>query len=211
MRINEIAPGEKLGMTFPSSIGKVKFDALLSKMHLSNNVMTKFLEDCSGSIMVMQNAQQFLYRGTNNAPDVFMGRTRNDRKSRETDQSIQDKIDEIMIAAGYTALRSNSIFCSSDASFAGQFGEAYLIFPVNGFSYTWSIEIDDFVMMDNIADELKNPNFLNNYRFRNNSSLKSALKSGNEILVHGSYYAFESQKYKNLLSKLLGIGKPDAY
>jgi hypothetical protein len=33
----------------------------------------------------------------------------------------------------------------------------------------------------------------------------SALKSGNEILINGEYYAFHVGKFKDILSALLGI------
>ena len=38
-----------------------------------------------------------------------------------------------------------------------------------------------------------------------NKDFNAALKSGNEVLINGEYYAFDLAKFKDILSGLLGI------
>ena len=66
----------------------------------------------------------------------------------------QDVYDKSIAKAGFKALRSNSIFTSGDSSLAFGFGSSrYIIFPVNGFNFTWSHSKRDIVIG---SDELKN-------------------------------------------------------
>lgn len=41
-----------------------------------------------------------------------------------------------------SALRLNSVFCTSDVNHAGHFGSQYVIFPLDGFRYTYTTQPD---------------------------------------------------------------------
>jgi hypothetical protein len=129
MRLYELKPGRK------------------KEFHPSNTEepqsFTTFLANCSESIAAMREAKSFLYRGTYGAHDIFLGRPRENRKTTDTSPTLQKEWDKIYTSAGFTALRSNSIFCSADIHVADSYGHSYIIFPINGFSFTWSPKIYD--------------------------------------------------------------------
>ncbi len=87
-----------------------------------------------------------LYHGVHSRPSIFFGRTMNDRRPQATDPEIAKLIDLKLSEAGFTAIRSNSIFCSGDSLLTSNFGPTYCIFPINGFSFTWSRKIRDFTI-----------------------------------------------------------------
>lgn len=171
-----------------------------------------FLSDCSESISAMKQANHFLYRGIeSDVPDIFIGKSRNKRKPLDTDPSISNSFDKILSASGFTSLRSNSIFCTGSYHQAGNYGDEFLIFPVNGFSYTWSPYVGDFTMdvsrtLPRLLKWKKTPKeIVNQYQYTN-QNLSTALTSGNEITITGAYYAFYASKYEEYLYPII-IGK----
>lgn len=136
MKIYEVEPGEKL-----------KFEPSNTDTERS---FGKFLADCSESIAAMQEAKGFLYRGLaesgskNKLPSIFLGRPRLSRSPMDTQKDIQQEFDSILTKNGFTATRSNSIFCSGNVGQASSYGSIYLIFPKNGYQITWSSLVKDF-------------------------------------------------------------------
>ena len=103
-------------------------------------------KECSQFVSEMKKAKRLLFRGIDTTKhDVFYGRPRVDRQPMDTNIEIQRKIDKLLLVAGFKALRSNSIFATSDASQAEEYGEPYFIFPKNGYSFTWSSKHSDWV------------------------------------------------------------------
>jgi hypothetical protein len=129
MRIDELKPGQKKKFV-PSNTKE-------------GQTFTTFLNQCSESIIAMKEAKGFLYRGLNANADIFIGRPRENRKAKDTSAPLHREMDKLFSAAGFTALRSNSIFCSGDINTADTYGDLYIIFPINGFSFTWSPIVDD--------------------------------------------------------------------
>jgi hypothetical protein len=98
------------------------------------------------SLAAVRQAGGFLYRGIqskNATPDVFVARSRDDRKPRDTAAATQQKVDELLAQAGFGALRSNSIFVSGGRSQASSYGMVHMIFPVTGAAITWNKNIYD--------------------------------------------------------------------
>lgn len=136
MLINEVEPGQKEKFV-PSNTDE-------------NRTFQKFLSDCSQSIEAMKSAKKFLYRGiTNPEHGIFVGRSRDNRDTRDSSSMLSGKVDEILKAGGLTAIRSNSIFCTSVLSDANFYGTQYIIFPKNGFDFTWSPKVSDFTAFAN--------------------------------------------------------------
>lgn len=193
MKINEIdtdlQPGEKRQFEPSNTDASRSWD--------------KFVSDCSESIKAMQTANKLLYRGVRNKanmPEIFVGSSRKDRKPLDSGQKMQGVFDQVLADKGFIALRSNSIFCTSMYEFAVGYGPVYAIFPVNGFKFTWSSEVDDlteFMYNRNIefTHEMTSymqthPDFVRSYKQDN---LVSALYSENEIFINGQYYAFRNR------------------
>lgn len=63
-----------------------------------------------------------------------------------------------MIDNGFNARRSNSLFCTSDYNQASDYGTPYVVFPVNGFSFTyWDNCKDLFVEINEHLKEVGLP------------------------------------------------------
>lgn len=103
---------------------------------------------CSDILKIYQSTGQMLYRGTKtNFGIAYIGTPRTERIPTSSNASINDAFNRAMEKLGYQARRDNSLFCSSSQSHAAGFGSnIYVIFPLNGFDYTWSRAVGDMVL-----------------------------------------------------------------
>lgn len=176
--------------------------------------------NCSEALREMRYAERVLYRGQKIFKgNEYKGYSRNDRKSKDTDYETNVKINQILAQFGFTALRNNSIFCTSNIADARSYGMIYYIFPIDGFKFTWSRRYDDFYVrvMEYMTPEQreiwlekveKDPeSFIKNGEFRDekSSSLQDAILSKNEIYICGQYYALLTGEYGKSLDKFLGF------
>ena len=106
----------------------------------------KFIErNCSEFIAQAQASRKFLYRGeTRDLGEYSMGHSRENRRPRDTDIKVQQVVDQLLSRQGFKALRGNSIFTISDIKQAYGYDLVYVIFPLNGFDYTWSHKFADW-------------------------------------------------------------------
>lgn len=177
--------------------------------------------ECSDAVQAISQENKFLYRGMKLGNSVarffklkpslkiFLGMPREDRKPVDVSVETQGKYDSYLRKFGMTALRSNSIFCTSNKLFAERYGTTYLIFPKNGFDFTWSPDTSDLTddikvawitkrfpvrfseRYENVTDISFNDwlrYYFSQHEFYNKDFV-SALKSGNEILIRGEFYA----------------------
>lgn len=92
-----------------------------------------------------------LWRGIGGkVPEIFASRSRENREARDSSDEGQRVVDLALKAKGFTALRSNSIFATSDWDRAENYGTVYAIFPKNGFHYTWSVRHDDIIIDEHL-------------------------------------------------------------
>jgi hypothetical protein len=176
----------------------------------------------------MQKADTFLYRGVDRsieAKPIFVANSPEDRKPIGQTQREQYILDMLLSLEGFEALRSNSVCCSSTQAEIIRFGTPYIIFPINGFSFTWSSVINDIGSNWDLRMELGEwdkdytqairnneikisdcgiTEFVKNCGFKN-SDMRNALRSGNEISIHGRYFAI-SCYYRDIVSEYFGIG-----
>ena len=129
MRIYEIAPGEK------RIIHKLKFKKMWQKL---------IIPHCSEILKIYSLSNKVLYRGIENqVSTIFRGTSRIDRKPRDSYLMLSELFELGLKHLGMTALRSNSIFAISDEEIAKNFGnQTFIIFPINGFEYTWTKHTD---------------------------------------------------------------------
>lgn len=185
-----------------------------------SDVIELIKNKCSDFLNISIGIKTPIYRGRRgeNGP-VIIGQSRIGRNNLSTDDYIAEKIDEKLSEQGFTALRSNSIFCTPRYQIANSFahGKVYFIFPVNGFSFTWSPIINDLTTDYNVfADRvkrykdsgvlptiavknqrdftniIKNVDDMSSKEFVKfyqfkNDDLKTALLSKNELLINGAY------------------------
>lgn len=93
--------------------------------------------------------------------DIYIGRYRTDRRSLSGEDQMQTLIDNKIKSMGGKALRSNSIFVTTDPETAAEFafgidedgdrqesGGTYFILPLGDFNYHWYPEEADLVNFD---------------------------------------------------------------
>lgn len=182
MNINEIiAAGE---------ISNIRVSKKFIKV--TNYIKTR----CSQILKLYKETDNYLYHGfKDKMPLIFMGNPRDDRKPMDTDIELQKEADRKLKEAGFNALRSNSIFCTNRFKRASSYGEVYIIFPLNGFNYTYSDKLYDFYMDFSMTDlrifkKLPSQEFVHYWKFKN-KFLGNILDSpsGNEIYINGPYIA----------------------
>ena len=105
-------------------------------------------KECSQAIAEYRKTKLVLLRGMNDAPGVFVGRSWNNRSPKDSSDEAQKIYDAVLSAKGFKALRSNSIFTTTDLGQASQYGETYYIFPKNGFAFHWNKHEPDLVLDD---------------------------------------------------------------
>lgn len=174
------------------------------------------LSDCSEAVSAMKEVGKFLYRGVRNAPDTqFKGKSRINRDTTGLPEVVST-LDKMMKAVGITATRTESMPTTTTLHHTKVFGEAFIIFPINGFSFSWSPKIRDFGIyrhanLRTLPDlfrvhdkpfmdrQSKDPKEIVIDKLQyTNQDLASALMSGNEIGIHGEYYAFDYLDYHEL-------------
>jgi len=155
---------------------------------------------------------KYFYRGTNHLMIYYNKTPPKGRRPRDSDEDIHTDIIKAMKANGFKAHRGNSIFMTSDMeqadgyatgppSRAGQPSRGlYIIFPLDGFNYSWSPKVQDFegfykddphslgIDIENGIDE-----YLRQAEYTN-KRIDAALKSGHEVMTNSKYYAI-STKY----------------
>jgi hypothetical protein len=194
--------------------------------HIESKIVDFLQQNCSQFLNIYSKNDLRLYRGMGGPKKLIIkGKPRVYRKPLNTPLIIQRKIDKNLSKCGFTALRSNSIFATSKQKDAYMYGNPYIIFPYNFFSFTWSPLIHDLTTDFYLANlDIKNYkshiddyfsetiDFINDlntmtatqwvkkYKFMNNH-IEWAIASGNEILFNSPFVAISADATE-LLNKI---------
>jgi hypothetical protein len=85
-------------------------------------------KECSQVIPFYRKTETVLLRGTNGKPKAFMGRSLNNREPKDSSSDAQRIYDTALKSMGFKALRSNSIFTTTDSAQSVNYGNVYYIF-----------------------------------------------------------------------------------
>jgi hypothetical protein len=209
MRLNELKPNTSINLEKDSP-------------NTDWNKAVKYINgQCSDILSLYRKNHKVLYRGITRHAGLFIGHPGENRPSFGGNPDLMKVVDEKLIEGGFKALRSNSIMCTSRKSRAMVFGTPYVIFPKNGFDFTYSLIIKDLntFAIDtpfNNSPESKVAHFKNlpsmqmiwKYGFRN-TYLLDGMKNSNEIYIKGDYLAVSMYVYENQLIELLGNFKSE--
>jgi hypothetical protein len=207
MKINEIEAGEKQSFRQDTSSGS----NAPPEEHEIEQYKQLILANCSEAVAAMKAAKNYCFRGIKGEyPYALHGKSRIDRRPTDTSEEISNLLDTGLLKSGFTALRSNSIFCASRAITASMYGKVYMIFPFNGFKCTYNIKYDDFFTdfvseanrdeMNNFKIDTQSSSFADDHGFSDNFT--QALASGHEIMITGEYYAFYRADFIHAFSAL---------
>jgi ribosomal protein L17 len=151
---------------------KASYDALVNKPDVkpkgkkevtSSKLVEVLKTECSDVIRAMKSTDQGLFRGSKNAGEVFVGRPRENRNPLDSQRADQVLYDNYLTALGIVAQRHNSLFVSNLYGVANEYAErhggvVYVIFPKNGFKFSWSQEHQDIVIE---LDHILNKKYIN--------------------------------------------------
>lgn len=153
------------------------------------------------------NPYQYFFRGTSghsHHPVGYKGRSVTDRNPKDTDLALHNKVVAWMKESGALAHRDNSIFVTSDQEQATEYGRPYIIFPFNGFRFTWSRNLKD--MYEQLAnnndakqkilsldiDSISDVKWFDEFFDFDNTDLEGAFYEEHEVMISGEYYAINS-------------------
>lgn len=107
--------------------------------------------DCAQYLKQVKKAKRWLYRGST-GPAAFVAKSWEKREPKDSNKEAQILFDQMLATLGFVALRSNSIFTTSDFWHTKEFGDrTYVIFPVDGSShYTYTNQAD--LVLDHPGD-----------------------------------------------------------
>ena len=198
---------------------------------------------CSEFLKIVRQTEKFLYRGTNNSSSkssIFIAKNREDRVPIWGGNRKYAKICDLYLkTSGFTALRGNSTFCNSSYSKAQAWGNVFMIFPVNGFSFSYSakwsgipataytyptfsytllsnydntVKVKKQITQDDLnkaAEEFVKTNMMRN------TDLDIAMMDTLDIWFHGKYIAFNidytvSNNYLKPILKKMGFNYDQA-
>lgn len=91
--------------------------------------------------------QRFIYRGTRSSEDALYGKPFEARKPKDSNTELHDMVNATLKHNGFEANRENAMFVTGDRSQASGYGYSlYVMFPVDGFKFTWSQTVKDLVL-----------------------------------------------------------------
>lgn len=115
-------------------------------------------KNCSEMLTAYRSTNQVLYRGIHGYSDAIVTGIRPDRRAVQMGNDEHLALHDGFLAAGLTATRMNSIFCSARPAIARSWGEnVYIIFVKDGWAGTVFTKADKsdytFYTMSRIARE----------------------------------------------------------
>ena len=102
-----------------------------------------FIKELVREIKHFDVDHSFLLSGRDNREDFFLKKVRQDRDPMDISQELQELIDDEFYKEFKIHPRSTSIFCTGRRSVATNYGNPYMVFPVNKYTYLWSKHISD--------------------------------------------------------------------
>jgi len=151
-------PGQIKSFSPKGKVNSVDFDALL-KFGYTEEGVRKFLQtaafiekNCTDFLTDVRATGAFLYHGYFEPPgkDFLLAAPSDNRLPRDTAREVSDLANTYLESAGFAATRKNSLFCTASFDAADTYTDSasgtYFIFPLNGFSYTWSMEQVDWTI-----------------------------------------------------------------
>lgn len=187
-----------------------------SRIEFLNANLSSMKETCSEIINVYQQTDRFLYRGMKRKPNVFLSNIRQDRSTIQMPRKFAELLVAAYTAFGIDANRQNSIFTSPIVKTAGHWGEAYIVFPFNGFKFSYVAKYDtmypfaDLYELSMQAQSKEKPMQFMIPKLEEmgltDENLPYAIENNLEVLITGDkFYAFSFDTWADTLSEWLGL------
>lgn len=212
MKINEfLLPGELENLSNGNSINgsNVEKKRIFDFINMNCSEFLSMTAPSATSLTSKFRYRSGLFRGMlHTTDDAFVGSSKDRNSINQSAQKYQELCDLYLKLAGYKALRSNSVFCSTDYNRIKEFGNSYLIFPINGFKFTYalaagpateylypnSIDSIDDAPGDQIELKKNAKEFVRINEFKK-TNLKYAMSHHHDIWFIGKYVALSIKKF----------------
>jgi hypothetical protein len=130
----------------------------VDQVHLQPNQIIeidKIFNECSDYIDIVKDSRRLLWRGLKKSEPtqwddhetILELYPQQNRKPRDTPKQIHNILDNVLFEKFGWYPRSTGVFAFESINLVRQYGEPYMIFPVNGYKYIWSPDINDFYII----------------------------------------------------------------
>lgn len=159
-----------------------------------SNFIKEIKTKCSDIYNFYEKNKLYLFSGRKNQKEPFFkkGPVIN-RKPVDTPQNLSYIIDNAFMNNDFKAMRSNSVFCTGSVDVASSYGEVYIVYPKNGFDFTWSRYFDDLYFFiekieNNASKQIIEENQKNSFIFRylGNKTEKYQMKNNDEDYIYNA-------------------------
>lgn len=118
-----------------------------NKSQYTEKITRAIKKNCSDILAAYHEANKVLHRGvTHVSKPIIYGKSSNNRTPLDSPMANHRLVNSLMKELGFDARRDNSVFTTRDLNDANAYGEVYVIFPVNGFKFTWSKKFADIIL-----------------------------------------------------------------
>jgi hypothetical protein len=137
-----------------------------------NNLFKALAKNCKEIIKVYKELNRnefsrgkFLYRGIRSSDDALYGKPFDARKPKDSNRDLHELVNGTINKLGFTANRENSMFVTGDRSQASGYGNSlYIMFPIDGFTFTWSQTVKDLVLDSSKRRDMMNQDAIQQIR-----------------------------------------------
>lgn len=186
-----------------------------------STIVSTLLYECSDIIKEYKKTSKVLYHGMGEMGLNRISKSfgfvipRENRMPKNSSEEFQKAIDFYLVENKFKALRSNSYFTTSGIENTRLYGKTFVVFPSNGYNFTWFKNVDDLYSFDdeylmNVQDyyetkidDTMSPNQKEEIKKKINKkvisdimakaqpskmNLNLAIDSGHEIMFTGKFY-----------------------
>lgn len=169
--------------------------------------LDKIDQECGLFVKLCQHMHVWLYSGMrgNYAANAIEGKSRLYRKPTDSSPTLSNQFDEYLTHLGISAIRSNSLFTTTDAEQADSYGPLFIVFPKDH-KYTFSYTTQkDLVLDTSNAHYLENLETFEKAFAPQDTNLEHAMSHGLEILINGEYIAIKARSYALMVKNRWGV------
>ena len=182
-----------------------------------NNMFAGLQKHCKQIIKVYKELnndkftkQLFLYRGIRSREDAVYGKPFEKRKPKDSASDLDDLLNTSMKDMGFEARRDNSMFVTGAKGHASGYGyDVYIMFPVDGFTYTWSKTTADLILDNGKRIDLLDQTALNYVRETieqaalDNPEVKEIFPYPSSLFTQGYNFQNDVAQVKNAVARKL--------
>ena len=99
--------------------------------------------DCSKFLKEIKQSKRFVYRGISGVGKMGIKTPRPDREPKDMSLAGHNYLGKLFKKYHGWNARKEGVFCFGDVGDASSYGDTYIVFPVDGYKYLWSDDIND--------------------------------------------------------------------